>query len=201
MIEIPGLIERRRSIRAFTDEPVDRRLIDMCIAAACRAPAPHHSRPWRFVHLSRSGLAALASALADAWRCDLETDGVDASEIDRLLDNSRRRIGGAPVGVLGCLGWDGLDRYPDTKRRDAEWGMARLSLGAAMQNLMLAATDVDIASCWIAAPIFAPAAAFEALDLDTDLYPEALVLLGHADPSYIPTSRPPIDLDSYRIVR
>ena len=68
--------------------------------------------------------------------------------------------------MLGCLTWDGLDRYPDETRQRAEFGMALLSLGAAVENLMVAAADAGYASCWVAAPIFCPEAARDALALD-----------------------------------
>ncbi len=198
---MPDLIEARRSIRSFTDEPVAADLLDTCIEAACRAPAPHHSWPWRFVTLDGAALEVLSGAMAEAWRIDLEADGIDAGEIRRLLDASRTRIGSAPAAILGCLVWNGLDRYPDETRRQAEWGMARLSLGAAVQNLMLTATSAGLASCWVAAPIFCSEAARDSLKLDAALYPEALVLLGHPDPAYTPMQRPEIDLAAYKIER
>ena len=76
--------------------------------------------------------------------------------------------------MLGCLTWDGLDRYPDERRRRAEWGMALLSLGAAVENLMLAAADRGLASCWVAAPIFCPEEARDALALPREWLPHAL---------------------------
>ena len=45
----------RRTIRAFTAEPVDVEVIRRAIATALTAPAPHHSQPWRFVVLSSAG--------------------------------------------------------------------------------------------------------------------------------------------------
>ena len=98
------------------------------------------------------------------------TASADA-RIDELVDASHRKITGAPALVLGCLTWDGLDRYPDAARQRAEWGMALLSLGAAVENLMLAAADAGLASCWVAAPIFCPEAARDALALDRRVAP------------------------------
>ena len=46
---VPAFIEARRSIRAFRPDPVERGLLDSIVEAACIAPAPHHSRPWRWV--------------------------------------------------------------------------------------------------------------------------------------------------------
>jgi F420 biosynthesis protein FbiB-like protein len=103
--------------------------------------------------------------------------------------------------VLGCLTWDGLDRYPDAARRRAEWGMALLSLGAAVENLMLAAAEAALASCWVAAPIFCPEEARDALALPAEWLPHALVLLGHPDPAYRGRARPPVPLDELRTFR
>ena len=64
--------------------------------------------------------------------------------------------------------------------------MALLSLGAAVENLMLAAADRGYASCWVAAPIFCPEAARDALALPTEWLPHAMVLVGRPDPAYAP---------------
>jgi coenzyme F420-0:L-glutamate ligase/coenzyme F420-1:gamma-L-glutamate ligase len=181
---------------------VPRDVLDALVEAACIAPAPHHSRPWRFVVVdTESARASLAAAMGARWRADLDADDVPPRRIDELVEASRVKLTGAPALVLGCLTWDGLDRYPDEARRRAEWGMALLSLGAATENLMLAAADVGLASCWVAAPIFCPEAARDALDLPTAWLPHALVMVGHPDPAYEGRVRPPVPLDDLRAWR
>lgn len=193
---VPELVAARRSIRAFTDVAVDPAALRTMIEAACLAPAPHHSRPWRFVVVRRDDAKrALAQGMGAAWRRDLERDGLDPARIDTLVDASHRKIEAAPVAVIGCLTEDGLDRYPDEDRRRAEHGMALLSLGAAVENLMLTATELGYASCWVAAPIFAREAARDALGLDADWLPHAMVLIGRPAPDYSPRNRPPVPLD------
>ena len=76
--------------------------------------------------------------------------------------------------------------------------MALLSLGAAVENLMLAAADRGLASCWIAAPIFCPEAARDALALPAEWLPHAMVLVGVPDPTYTGRLRPPVPLDDLR---
>ncbi|HTD50553.1 MAG TPA: nitroreductase family protein [Acidimicrobiia bacterium] len=199
---IPALIEQRRSIRAFRNEPVDRTLLDTLIEAACVAPAPHHSRPWRFVVIETdAGKGALAHAMGERWRVDLVRDGVGSARVDALVEASRDKLAAAPALVLACLTWEGLDRYPDEPRQRAEWGMALLSLGAAVENLMLGATHAGLASCWVAAPIFCPEVARDALALPPDWLPHALVLVGYPDSSYAARARPPVPLESLRTHR
>lgn len=199
---VPAFVNARRSIRAFTPEPVERALLDRVVEAACLAPAPHHSRPWRWVVVdTTTAKRALADGMGERWRRDLEADGVATARVDELVTASHAKITGAPALVLGCLTWDGLDRYPDPERQRAEWGMALLSLGAAVENLMLAAADSGLASCWVAAPIFCPEAARDALALAPEWLPHALVLVGHPDPAYVGRERPPVPLDELRAFR
>jgi coenzyme F420-0:L-glutamate ligase / coenzyme F420-1:gamma-L-glutamate ligase len=201
-VSVPGFLEARRSIRAFTDEPVDRATLDGLVEAACIAPAPHHSRPWRFVVIdTEDAKRDLATGMGEQWRSDLAADGVSSERVDELVDASHRKITGAPALVLGCLTWNGLDRYPDPTRQRAEWGMALLSLGAAVENLMVAAADAGLASCWVAAPIFCPEPARDALELPAEWLPHALVLVGRPDPAYVGRPRPPVPLDELREFR
>ncbi|HEX5614768.1 MAG TPA: nitroreductase family protein [Acidimicrobiia bacterium] len=202
MSAVPELIAARRSIRAFSDDPVDLTVVDALVEAACLAPAPHHSRPWRFVVVAGTeAKAALAAGMGARWRDDLERDGVASDRIDELLAASTAKLTGAPVLVVGCLTMHGLDHYPDERRQRAEHGMALLSLGAAVENLMLTAPEHGLATCWVAAPIFCPDAARDALALPLDWLPHALVLVGHPDPAYVARERPPVPLDELRARR
>jgi coenzyme F420-0:L-glutamate ligase/coenzyme F420-1:gamma-L-glutamate ligase len=201
-LRVPAFLEARRSIRSFRAEPVPRDALDGFVESACTAPAPHHSRPWRFVIVDTvDAKEQLAAGMGAAWRRDLEADDLSRDRIDELIDASHRKLTTAPAVVLGCLTWDGLDRYPDEPRRRAEWGMALLSLGAAVENLMVAAADAGYASCWVAAPIFCPEAARDALALDPEWLPHAMVVIGRADPAYVGRPRPPIPLDHLRAFR
>jgi F420 biosynthesis protein FbiB-like protein len=150
---------------------------------------------------SDEGKRALATGMGERWRRDLLGDGIAPHRVDELVTSSHHKLEDAPALVLACLTDDGLDRYPDEARQRAEWGMALLSLGAAVENLMLAAADAELASCWVAAPIFCPEEARDALGLDAEWLPHALVLLGHPDPAYEGRRRPPVPLDDLRTWR
>ena len=199
MSTVPAFVEARRSIRAFRSDPVPRADLDAIVEAACLAPAPHHSRPWRFVVVdTEPAKIALAQGMGERWRRDLLADGVEAHRVDDLVRASHEKLERAPAFVVGCLTWNGLDRYPDERRQRAEWGMALLSLGAAVENLMLTATDRGLASCWVAAPIFCPEEARDALALPEEWLPHALVMVGYPDPGYVSRTRPPVPLDEMR---
>ncbi len=45
-------MNRRRSVRQFSDRPVDREIIEQCILAAATAPSGANLQPWHFVVVS-----------------------------------------------------------------------------------------------------------------------------------------------------
>jgi len=199
---VPAFLAARRSIRTFLSDPVPRDVLDGFVESACAAPAPHHSRQWRWVVVDTDDAKQqLATGMGERWRDDLAGDGVPPARVEDLVAASHAKITGAPAVVLGCLTWDGLDSYPDEARRRAEWGMALLSLGAAVENLMVAAADAGYASCWVAAPIFCPEAARDALGLDPEWLPHAMVVVGVPDPAYVGRPRPPVPLEELRTHR
>lgn len=133
-----------------------------------------------------------------AWRTDLERDGHPPALIERLLAKSRRQITSAPALVLACLTREGLRDWPDDRRARHEWAMAQQSVGAGMQNLMLAAHALGLASYWISAPLFAPEAVRQALSLPARYVAQALVALGYPAEGTAP--KPPPEIDAARLI-
>jgi F420 biosynthesis protein FbiB-like protein len=175
------VLHGRRSIRAYRSVPVPRALVEEALAAAAYAPSPHHSALWRAAVVTRpAARAALAAAMGAAWRADLAGDGLPEARIAAVLARSRARLEGAPAIVILCTTDERLDRYPDARRQEAERLMAAQSVGAALQNVMLAAHARGLASCWVCAPLFCPETVVATLGLDPRLQPQALLTLGYA---------------------
>lgn len=179
----------RRSVRRFLPHPVPPSLVRELVSLAACAPAPHHSQPWRFVLLSAGAREALAEAMGQAWRSDLQIDGAPADVAERLLARSRRRLLAAPVLLLACLELSAARPWPDERRRRAERDMFVQSLGAALQNLMLAAHSRGLGSCLMGAPLYCQEAVRQALGLPGQWEPAFLVELGYPDPTYRPRPR------------
>jgi len=196
-LSLEQAIAGRRSVRQFAKRTVEAEAIEAVIAAACLAPAPHHTRPWRFVVLSSEARATLAAAMGRAWRRDLRRDGVDEERIEALLERSRGQIMVAPALILVGFLADAQRTWPDRRRRRSEAMMFAQSTGAALQNLMLAAHGRGLGSYWISAPLFCPQAVRRALDLPPEFEAQALVALGYPRPGSEPPPRPPFAVGGF----
>lgn len=199
---VSAAIEARRSVRKFSDMPVDGASVEHIVALACAAPAPHHSRPWRFVHVrTQAARERLSDAMTGAWRADLELEARSVLEIDGLIRKSQAQLTDAPVLLLACLLLGDERDWPDGERRRAERDMFVQSLGAALQNLLLAAGEAGLAGYLKGAPLFCASAVRASLDLPDDWEPTFLVLLGYPANEAKPTHRDPIELDDFLIER
>jgi PPOX class probable F420-dependent enzyme len=192
--DLAGIVQGRRSVRVFAPRPVAPELIRQTIAMAGWAPSPHGRQPWRFAVVERQERKlALADAMAATWQTQLELDGQDAEIVQIRLAKSRERMLTAPVLIVPCLYLADLDVYPDAERQAAETTMAIQSLGAAIQNLLLAIYAAGLDGGWMCAPLFCPDVVRESLGLDAALIPHALIPVGYAAKDPVRRDRLPLD--------
>ena len=186
-------VPARRSVRAFAADPVDPDAVRRAVAAGLTAPAPHHSRPVRFVWLrDPARRAALLDAMADAWRADLARDGFTPDQLARRMARGDL-LRDAPELVLPFLvrGPDGgAHDYPDARRAGCEATMFTVAGGAAVQGLLVALAAEGLGSCWVGSTIFAADVARSVLDLPASWEPLGAVALGHATQPPAPRPEP-----------
>jgi coenzyme F420-0:L-glutamate ligase/coenzyme F420-1:gamma-L-glutamate ligase len=182
----------RRSVRSFSSEPVPDGLIRQAVTDALTAPAPHHSAPWRFVHI-RAARTALLTAMRDAWITDLRSDGLAESAITRRLRRGNV-LWAAPELVVPCLVADSAHFYPDIRRSKAEETMFHVAMGAGVQNFLISLSVTGLGSCWVSSTLFCPDIVRTILELPEDWQPMGAVAIGYpASPPAVRTGRDPDD--------
>jgi coenzyme F420-0:L-glutamate ligase/coenzyme F420-1:gamma-L-glutamate ligase len=189
----------RRTIRAFTAEPVDPAAVRRAIATALTAPAPHHSEPWRFVIMESAGARTrLLDAMRQAWTADLRRDGFTEEQITRRLRRGDV-LRNAPLIIVPCLVTDAAHYYPDERRNRSEQAMFTVSMGAAVQNLLVALAVDGLGSAWISSTLFCQDVAAAAMELPAGWRPMGAVAVGH--PAEQARPRPPRDPADFILTR
>jgi nitroreductase len=128
-METLDAIMTRRSVAKVSAERPPRALIAKLLEAAVRAPTHHLTQPWRFVVLAGDA----RRGLGDAWAA------ADLREGKRDPDQARAKALRAPVivTVIECL----KPHLPKVVEIEEHY-----AVGAAVQNLLLAAHDLGLAA-------------------------------------------------------
>ena len=170
-MDIFTVIRERRSCRSFLADPVPDKDIETLLGAAMNAPSPINSQPWNFVVVT--GKETKEKIYHEAVRCKnflLEKTGwrwLGRYEVDFL------KTVPAMICVLGDPKKSGADMF-----MEGGIGAWRDACGAAIQNLMLAAQSVGLASLWFT--MFDKAKLNEILGITEVKFPIGLVCLGKA---------------------
>ncbi|MFD3731105.1 coenzyme F420-0:L-glutamate ligase [Streptomyces sp. NPDC058632] len=192
-------VTQRRTVRAFTDEPVDPGAVRRAVAAAVTAPAPHHTTPWRFVLLeSQASRTRLLDAMRDAWIADLRRDGKSEDSVAKRVRRGDV-LRNAPCLVVPCLVMEGSHTYGDARRDGAEREMFVVATGAGVQNFLVALAGERLGSAWVSSTMFCRDVVREVLDLPTGWDPMGAVAVGH--PAGEPRPRPERDAAAFIAVR
>ena len=152
------VIQDRRSIREWTDEPVSEEDLAKILEAGRQAPSGENAQPWRFIVVkdpaTRKKLAALAgggsgrrftaefvtkqmherfAGLKDEAKKKAAFEKLTSGQVSQFSEN-------APVTIIVCGKKDVWDTPYDTS--------------AAIENMLLMITALGLGACWVIAVCF-----------------------------------------------
>jgi nitroreductase len=152
------VIQDRRSIREWTEEPVSEEDLAKILEAGRQAPSGENAQPWRFIvvkdPVARKKLAALAgggsgrrftaefvthqmherfATLQDEAKKKAAFEKLTSGQVSQFSEN-------APITIIICGKKDVWDTPYDTS--------------AAIENMLLMITALDLGACWVIAVCF-----------------------------------------------
>ena len=179
--------EDRRSIRKYKEQDVPKDIIEKILQAGILAPSSKNRQPWRFIVMTGATKADMVSVM----RC-----GIVREKQAPLLPDSSKYISGAEytakimqqapvtIFIVNPLGAD-LQKQLTPEERIYEICNAQ-SIGAAIENMALAATGLGLGRLWICDTYFAYPELKEWLGIDGEIF--AALIVGYADEE--PAARP-----------
>ncbi|MEN3006720.1 MAG: nitroreductase family protein [Candidatus Methanosuratincola petrocarbonis] len=193
MIELTELLEvirQRSSVRLFKETPIDVDSMRLILEAALRAPTAGGAEAWFFVVVKSDEMCkCLHQLLLDAHRIYF-TSLLAKKWTEEKFESWVAEFGGeyyfAPLYVVVFA--DLRERVYKDPCIEEFW--AHQSCAAAVENMLLAACDLGIGSCWYGVPLLLEAKLKKLLGVDDpDLRLSAVVGFGYPRYETKPRSR------------
>lgn len=181
-------IDNRRSIRKYTSEEIPQEIIEEMIYAATLAPSAKNRQPWKFIVFKGAAKDELVQVMRQGIENEKETHALMPEWAFAIPDaeNTVRVMDEAPCLIV-VLNTNGKTPFAaiDNEKRIVEI-CDSLSIGAAIENMILAATEHNLGTLWIANTCFAYNDIVEYLNTEDQLI--GIVAVGHS--AEAPAKRP-----------
>jgi nitroreductase len=141
-------IEKRHSIRSFTEQEVSDDLMNLLLRAANEAPSAHNQQPWRFIVIRNEKKQEFAHLVTSGA-------GKFPKPASTLLRMAARSIVSAPAVIAIANTGELIEHGSQLFKIEREMAkdffrtMEIQSTAAAVENLLLAATSLGIATVWL----------------------------------------------------
>lgn len=151
-------IDNRRSIRKFKNTIVSEKILESAIKYGTKAPSAHNYQPWFFKILSKEELNIIADILYNKTK---DIKGSTASFTSSIIKNCN----------------NGILVYLTDKENNRDMNI--ISIGAAIENIILYLTDLNLGTLWIGDTNIIDKELVELTKIDYE--PISLILVGQKD--------------------
>lgn len=201
-MELRTAIESRASVRQYAQGEVPAADLREMVRLAGLAPSANNSQPWRFIAITNRGLLR---SMADAVLAKIDAMLPDSEDEAKKKAKSQVEFfstffGDAPAvfAVASCPYKAVIDDALPSDLTHEEMNALRRhpdiqSIGASIQNLLLAAVDMGYAGCWLSGPLLARDALERLLGLEEPWSLVAMVAVGKPAADVKPRAKKRVD--------
>jgi nitroreductase len=198
-MDFVDVAQLRTSVRSFSEEGIGRDALREICRIGGLAPSVNNFQPWRFVALTnKDKMSEMAAVVSQKIEALPEKSGELGEQIKKQVEYFSIFFEKAPAVIFVfvspyesvlergvALTHDEVNRmraYPDMQ-----------SVGACIQNMLLAAVNMGLGACWMTSPLIAKQEIAEMLAVDTSFELAAMVVVGHPSREFSPKSKKEID--------
>ena len=192
-------IENRRSIRKYKRHEISKEIIEDIIYSATLAPSAKNRQPWKFIVYQGEEKSKLVDVMHQGIKLEKITHKLMPEWAFAIPDaeNTVRVMEEAPclIAVLNTNQKTPFDSIEDEKRIVEICDS--LSIGAAIENMILTTTSYGLGTLWIANTCFAYNELIDFIETDSQL--TGIVAIGFANETPAKRPRKPVaDIVEYR---
>jgi nitroreductase len=136
-MEFQEVVRKRASVREYTDRPVEEKDLIEILELGVTAPSAMNLQPWYFVAIRNEEDMKKLLEVLDEFAVKLDPERGEKSKFFRTL-------GGAPAAILAFE----VDPEPAYFK-----SAIHQSIAAALQNMILAAAEKGMGTCWMTGPV------------------------------------------------
>ena len=143
-METYDAIKERKSIRKYQDKELPQEILDKILTAATLAPSGKNKQPWKFYVVRGEKRADMVREMQKGMD-RLEAQGINTGSARYTI----RVMAQAPVTILVFNPFSCHPLHPRNTLEVYADMVDIQSVGAAIQNMLLEATDLGVGSLWI----------------------------------------------------
>lgn len=198
-MELKQTIEKRTSIRNFTEESVPVADLKELVRRAGLAPSVNNYQPWKFIAVTNKDiLSKMAIKVSEKIKELPENKSIASKNVKSQVEWFATFFENAPAVVAMVM-----EDYESVLEKGVQLSHEEInklrnfpdmqSAGAAIQNMLLSAVDMGYGACWLSAPMMAKESLEKILDVENPYHLIAFVAIGKPSRQLEPKSKKPID--------
>jgi len=191
-MELKQAIEKRTSIRTFTDEEVPVKDLKELVKRAGLAPSVNNFQPWKFFAITNKDiLHKLATKVAEKIKQLPENQSIASKNLKSQVEWFATFFENAPAVIAMAM-----EDYESVLEKGVQLSHEEInklrnfpdmqSAGAAIQNILLSAVDLGYGACWLSAPMMAKEDLEKILNIENPYHLIAFVAVGKASKNLQP---------------
>lgn len=198
-MELKQTIEKRTSIRNFTEESVPVADLKELVRRAGLAPSVNNYQPWKFIAVTNKDiLSKMAVKVSEKIKELPENKSIASKNVKSQVEWFATFFENAPA-VIAMV----MEDYESVLEKGVQLSHEEInklrnfpdmqSAGAAIQNMLLSAVDMGYGACWLSAPMMAKESLEKILSVENPYHLIAFVAIGKPSRQLEPKSKKPMD--------